>query len=188
MAADFELKIDRDKVDDLVSLLDGIDQGAEKALYRALKRVQSKAKTRVSQMIRNHPKHGLNLGAAYVKSKLNVGKPTYSNLTARLYASKRGTLLTRFPYRKKASGGINVKVLRKGSYKNLPGAFIMENLKNSGATGIAIRKGGKIKMLYAPSISQALNQHLPQLSDEMGEYALEALEKEVSGVLRQKGF
>lgn len=180
-----DISIDSVQVQRLIGYLDGIDYGAEKALYRTLTDVQKKAKVEASKKIRTQ----LALTKAYVDSKLRVGKPSYSNLTATVNAERRGVLMTRFAYRKTSRGtGYDVKINPSNGYKNLPGAFLLPQLKNSGVPGLAIRKNGKIEVLHAPSVSQVMNTFLPDLQKQMSEYAAVRLEKEVSGVLRQKGF
>ncbi len=171
----------------LLRYLDGIDDGAEKAIYRTLVATQKKAKTEASKLIRSN----LALTKKYVDSKLSLGKPSYSNLTGRLIASKRGLLMTAFKYKPLKEGGYEVGV--SGTYaspkfKSMPGAFLLPRLKNSNVPGLAIRKDHKLKMLYAPSVSQALNEHMPALQKQMAAFGLDRLKKEVAAVLRQKGF
>lgn len=165
----------------LLKLIKDVDGGVPKALYRTIDATQKKAKVEGSKKIRSQ----LDLKKAYVDARLFTGKPTYSNLSARLYASKRGILMTRFKYRLAKSGGVDVKIKPKSAWKNIPKAFILPRLKNSGVAGIAVRQNGKLKMRYAPSPSQVLNTFLPELRVEMGEFANERLKKEVETIIRR---
>lgn len=186
MANNLQISFDSQQVSRLLSYLDGIDNGAEKALYRTLTATQKKAKKEASTLIRKQ----LKLSKAYVDSKLKTGKPSYSNLTASVRAEKRGILLTRFEYRKNPikGKGYQVKIKPTGGFKNFPHVSLLRNLKNSGVDGLASWEGGKWEMKYGPSVSQVMNTFLPTLSEQMSTYAAKQLEKEVSGVLRQKGF
>ncbi|MDA3807518.1 MAG: hypothetical protein PF440_06310 [Thiomicrorhabdus sp.] len=178
----------RAHVKKLLELLDGIDYGAEKALYKTLVATQKKAKTDASKLIRDGStgSNGLNLSKKYVDGKLKVGKPSYSNLTARVYAGRRGVLLTNFPYKKLVrKGGYSVNVT--GLKKRIAGAFLINPLKYSGKAGIAIRKNGKLEVLHGPSVSQALNTHLESLQESMADYSHGRLAKEVAEVLRRAG-
>jgi hypothetical protein len=169
----------------LLGLLDGINYGAEKALYRTLVATQKKAKTDASKLIRDGStgSNGLNLSKKYVDGKLKVGKPSYSNLTARVYADRRGVLLSNFKYTKLKTGGYSVNVT--GLKKRIAGAFLIDPLKHSGKVGIAIRKNGKLEVLHGPSVSQALNTHLTRLQESMADYSHGRLDKEVASVLRR---
>ena len=165
----------------LLKLIKDVDQGVPKALFRTVQATQKKAKVEASKKIRSQ----LDLKKAYVDARLFTGKPSYSNLSARLYAAKRGILMTRFKYRLSKRGGVDVKIKPKSAWKNLPKAFILPKLKNSGVPGIAVRTGGRIKVLHAPSPSQVLNSFLPELREEMGEFANERLKKEVETIIRR---
>lgn len=167
----------------ILNLVKDVEAGREKLLYRTLSATQSKMKVEASKKIRTQ----LALKKAYVDERLKVGKVSYQNLTARLTANKRGILMTRFAYRRnrKKNGGYDVKIKPKGGYKNLPGAFLLPRLKNSGVSGLAIRKGKKLKVLHAPSVSQVLSTFLPELKDEMSAFAQERLRKEVSSIIRR---
>ncbi len=166
---------------ELLALIADIENGAEKALYRTLKATQDKAKIEASKKIRTQ----LKLSKAYVDGHLFVGKPSYSNLSAKLYATKRGILMSRFDHRSAKKGGVDVKIKPTGGYKNLPGAFILPRLKNVELPGIAVREKGKLKVLHAPSVSQVLNSYMPELRDEMAEFAADRLRKEVETIIRR---
>ena len=170
----------------LLKLIKDVEEGQEKALYRTLKAIQKKMIIDISKQIRNDPKHGLNLTKAYVDSKLKLGRISYTNLEARLSASKRGILLSQFPYTVN-SRGVSVKVKRKGRRKTLRGGFILPRLKNSHVTGIAIRRGGKADVLHGPSISQAFDQALKNsdITERLSSYAAERLKKEVESIIRR---
>ncbi|MDR9499968.1 MAG: phage tail protein, partial [Hydrogenovibrio sp.] len=154
-----DLKLKGADVNRLIKLVSSVDGGAEKALYRTLKDAQKKGKVEASKQVRTQ----LNLKKAYVDGKIKTGKISYTNLTARIYASKRGLLLSRFKHRKLKRGGVNVKVKKGGATKRMPGAFLIRGLKNSGATGIAIRKKGKLDVLHGPSVSQVMDTFLPDI-------------------------
>lgn len=165
----------------LLKLIKDVDQGVPKALYRTLNATQKKAKVEASKKIRSQ----LDLKKAYVDARLFTGKPTYSNLSARIYASKRGILMSRFKYRLKKKGGVDVKIKPRSPWKHLPKAFVLPRLKNSGVAGIAVRTGGRLKVLHAPSPSQVLNNYLAELREEMGEFSNDRLKKEVETIIRR---
>lgn len=169
------------RVQELLALIEDVDNGSTRALYRTLDATQKKAKVEASKKIRSQ----LKLSKAYVDERLFTGNPSWSNLTARLYANKRGILLSRFEHRSAKNGGVDVKIKPGSPWRNLPNAFILPRLKNSGVPGIAVRTGGKLKVLHAPSTSQVLNTYLPELQEEMAEFALERLSKEVETIIRR---
>lgn len=189
----FNVEFDRARATTLLGYLDGISDGAEKALYNTLKKVNAKAKTEASNLIRKGSKgqQGLALSKAYVDSKLKTNNPSYAKLQSRLYAARRGILMTRYKYRVNKNGGYDVGIngtFSSPKYKRLPGAFLLPTLKGSGVPGLAIRQNGKLKVLHSPSISQALQTHLDTLRKIVSPFANKVLEQEVNSVLRRKGF
>ncbi len=195
-----KFEVDTKGMSRVLKLVENIEKGREKALYRNVKAVQKKMKTMISAEIRKDPQHGLNLSKKYLDSKLRTGSISYSKLQARVYASRRGTLLSRFGAtqrakttfvkkygeKRKVNNGIAVKVLAKGRKKRMKGAFFIR-LKNSGVQGVAIRKGGKLKVLYGPSPDQAMAQVIKHsdIRERVSAFAAEDLRHQVTHLLRK---
>lgn len=79
------------------------------------------------------------LQPSYVKQYLKVNKrASPSNLRAEIWANERAVLLARYPYIKTKSG-IKSRVKINSGFTEIPGAFIINALRKSGATGIAMR-------------------------------------------------
>jgi len=190
------VKVDAEANRRLLSTLSSIEGGANKALYRTIKKTQSKAKTAASQMIRKD----LNLSAKYVGGKIFKSRIDIGQLTGRIYMSKRGILLSRFPYRENRGGGFAVKVKRNGQYKVMQNAFEI-SLKGSNLIGLAIRGNKRefgswlnasagqehdyVNVMHGPSPSQVMSDKIPKLREQMAIYSRDQLEKEVATMLRR---
>lgn len=89
----------------------------------------------------------VNLSESYVKKHFKIAsRARPNNLRARISATARGTLLTRYPYLT-YKDGVKVRVNAKGSYRPMKGAFVARNLKGSFATGIAMRNKVAVQFL-----------------------------------------
>lgn len=118
----------------LISKINSIATDADKAAAQSLNKTATYAIERaVSAIIETH-----NLQPGYVKKKFKVvGRASPNNLRVVISANERGTLLTRYPYRK-TNGGFSVNVKKAGAAQFIKGAFELRGLRGSGATGIAL--------------------------------------------------
>lgn len=194
--AGIRIEIDQADLDRVRSALRDIKNGAERAMTRALNDTASKAKTLASQEIRKDVK----LPAAYVKDNIQVSKATFGNLTSSISATRRGVLLTRFPYTKLARGGVSVQVSASGGRQKMPSAFIIPRLKNSGVPGIALPReiasqyrkssySGRLPyvVLHAPSVSQVLTEVKDEIAPELDEFLAGELDRQIGVILVQYG-
>lgn len=184
------IEIDERQMGELRLLIANLGDESNKLLARSLNKTANKAKTLAAVKIRQQ----VNLKSAYVKSKLTVHRATYSNLSARLSAEKRGVLMTRYPYTLLRRGGATVKIKPTGPRKELPGAFLV-NLRAGDRIVQALAwrdpKGGvyrtgnaKIIVPYSPSVSQVFNTVRDDINDELGDYLLTTAESELAAILR----
>lgn len=190
----FNVRIDQGDLNEVTRLLDGVKNGALRAISRALNSTMGKAATRANKEIRADVK----LPAAYVLEKLRKQRATFSNLSASISAEERGVLLTRYKYLELArKKGVRVWIKQSGPSATLPGAFIVRNLKKSGATGIALLPGSKLPgpsritrpggakfdVLHGPSVSQVLTDVKDEIQDEMADIASTELLRQVDVIL-----
>jgi len=166
-------------LDDIVKNIKGSEKKIVAAQNSAINKTAAKAKTLASKKIREQ----VNLKAGYVGSHLKVKKSTFSTLSASIWATKRGVLMTRYPHRK-IKKGVKVKIKKGGAYRLINGGFIMTNLSNSGASGVAVRDNGKIKMLYSPSVSQVFNTVRDDIAPETDIYLQQQFEREIKRRLK----
>jgi len=184
---DISSYLDKRKVNKILSYATAIENGAEKALHRALKSTRSKALTMINKAIRDD----VNLKKSYVSSKISATVPNFSNPTFSLRAKKQGVLMTRYPYRKLKNGQISVRIKRGGKPKKFKHAFVIQHLKYSGASGIAVRTGkglGDMKVLHSPSVSQVMHTLITErkgIKQELANYFSERVEKEVVNILKR---
>lgn len=81
----------------------------------------------------------VNLDPSYVRKHLKqVARANPNNLRAVIRANARATLLTRYPFTQ-TKQGVNVRVNARGGVRRLPKAFVVKNLRGSGASGVALR-------------------------------------------------
>ncbi len=176
-----------------LSKVEEIERNQEKITRAALVETMKQVKTQTSNLIRNDPAHGLNLKKSYVDGKIQTSY-VGTDLNGRVYAEKRGTLVSNFNNTQRlASGGYSIKTIRNRPAKKWKYAFAISG-KNSGATVIMARtsradrknlwrmkktssgtKKPYIQVLYGPSPSQAYQQILPKLKP----IAFEVFEKQI---------
>lgn len=191
------IELDESQMGELRLLIENVGDGSKKLLARSLNKTAAKAKTLASVKIRQQ----VNLKAAYItgskngsKPKLAVVRATYKNLVAKLSAERRGTLMTRYPYTMRRRGGATVKVKTAGARKELPGAFLVTlraGDRSVQALAILHPDGGtyttghaRIKVLYAPSVSQVFDDVRGEIDDEVRAYLLATAESELETILR----
>lgn len=188
---------------EIESLLTGMKKDAPKILSRAINRTVTQSKKRASQEIRKD----LNLSASYVNGSKSRGLPgklftrpaTRQKLSGRLFAHERGVLMTRYPHSVLKRGGVSVKIKRGGARVRIPGAFITKvDAGGRRVDVVAIPKpdlgkyttgNNKIKVLYSPSVSQALNlilkdEGLSGLSRELLEFLFTEIHTQTATALR----
>lgn len=167
------VQVDKDQVADAISLFTFVGGNTDEAMRVAINKTTPKVKTRSSSEIRSQ----VRLTAGYVGDKIVVTKATRQKLEARIKTPSRGLLLSKFSTDTQVSGekvswllpppqpprGIRVKVKPSGETKSPgPTTFYMV-LPVSRALAIVKRKtvagprGGKIDVLYGPSISQVFS-------------------------------
>lgn len=128
-------------VEKLNSTPEQINIAASKAVNRTAQKIHSESIERMMNEV--------NLSESYIRKHFKIAnRATPNNLRARISATARGTLLTRYPYLA-TSDGISVRVNAKGGYRNMKGAFLARNLKGSFATGIAMRNKVAVQFLLS---------------------------------------
>jgi hypothetical protein len=199
-------RIDRASLGSLRILLNGIQDEAPKILTRSLNRTASKARTDGSKEVRKQ----INLKAAYVKQRLKINKASFGSLRASVSTPIRGLLLSRFSTNRQISGdgvswirppkvparGIKVKVDPSSGAKVVSGGpdttgkpFYLI-LPGSGRVAIAARrrttgpKGGKLKVLYGPSLSQVFDDVIADISGPLNEYLADQVDSNIDAALR----
>ncbi len=166
-------------------LIQGLDQAIEDFEIResrmrgiaqqTVNRGAAWLRTRIARAVRDEVRqsYGYALEKVFVrKAYFRGGLPE-----AKVWASKRGLLLSRFPYRKQTlrnragrvkPQGVAIDVGRNKSRKYMPGVFEVR-LRGSGTIGLAMReqKGSRrFKVLHGPSASQIFDTLRPELSTE----------------------
>lgn len=185
-----KVEISKKDLEETELLLRGLALDGKKILARSLNKTITRGQKRSSEEIRKQ----VNLKASYVKTKLRIYRASYSRLSARLSAEKRGVLMTRYPYSILKSGGASVKIKRTGARAKIPNAFLV-NLRagSESVQALAVRdsRGGRyktgnsrIKVLYSPSVSQVFNTVRDQVDSELAEFLSVATDKEIATFLR----
>jgi hypothetical protein len=201
-----DARIDRASLGSLRILLNGIQDQAPKILTRSLNRTAQKARTDGSREVRKQ----VNLKAAYVKDRLKIRKASFRNLQAGVSTPIRGLLLSRFSTNRQISGdsvswirppqvparGIKVKVDPSSGAKVVTGGSDTKGkpfyliLPGSGRVAIASRrrttgpKGGKLKVLYGPSLSQVFDDVIADISGPLNEFLSDEVDKNIDTALR----
>lgn len=156
-----------------------------KAMTRATNKAGDKARTLSSREIRED----VSLSAAYVRQRLRVRRATFSRLEYTIQTPKRGVLMTRYPYRELSRGGrpngVSVKIKRRGARAKLRSGFVTwltagqkkvqaiavpERSKSGGKRPRYKTGNSKIKVLYAPSISQVYDSVRGRITPEVLRY------------------
>lgn len=199
----YTIEVNQEHVSEALSLFEFLGGNTSDALRVAINRAAPRVRTAASAAIRTQ----VRLKAAYVKDRLTLSKATRNKPTARLSAASRGILLSRYSTDSNVSGnkvtwlkppplpkqGPRVKVKPDGKTAAVTGKsgeitgkpFYMV-LKNSRALAIVGRRlnagnqGGKIKVFYAPSVSQVFNT----VRDDVLPEASNLLENEILDAIR----
>lgn len=210
-----EVIVDPQQLEAMRARLAYIANGATKALYRALNKTASKARTEASKMIRATE---LRVPASYLNERDGSGarrlsgpadgfefKANSTKLVAKLSARKRGTRLDRFlvspPPTKKGKPEIGeeprVSVKPGHGEKTIWGAFYI-SAKNSGGYLIVMRDevlrsmghryfSGRLgyQALYTTSVHDALQNVIPAVSELMSPYLAARLQAETEWLIEQ---
>ncbi|MCB0056733.1 MAG: phage tail protein [Caldilineaceae bacterium] len=191
----YTVSANQDKVADAISFFEFVGGQTTDAVRIAINKAAPKVRTKASSAIRTQ----VRLAAAYVNEKLTITRATRQKLSGAIQTPSRGLLLSKFSTDTQVASdkigwlippavparGIRVKVKPVGTPKPLSNDHFYMVLPNSRALAIARRrekpgpKGGKIDVLYGPSISQVFNtvrdDVLPEASDIYQEQLLDAM-------------
>lgn len=201
-----KVEIDRSSMKSVRLMLAGVQSQSPKILSRSLNATATKTRTEGSKEIRKQ----VNLKAAYVRSRLTLRKASQNKLSASIATPVRGLLLSHYSTDRQIAGsnvswikppkvptrGIRVKVQAGTGTKVVTGGDEIKGkpfymvLPNSRRVAIVGRRasagasGGKIKVLYGPSLSQVFDDVVGDLSEPMNDYLAEQIEKNTDAVLR----
>lgn len=201
-------EINRDQLNDVQLMVKGIAVNGPKVLSRSLNKTAAKARTVSSKKIREQ----VNLKAGFVNERLKIDKANWGSLKARLSAKRRGLLIGNYLHgvtgrtakgnnrygklidynakKKMYSVGdlsqpLKLKIKPRGGAKAVPKDwFILPKLKGVNIPALAKREGNKLKVIYAPSISQVFSDVRDDIDDDMSGYLLDVTEREISAVMR----
>ena len=166
-------------------LLSQIGRGATRAANGAINDAMKSVRAKLSQEVRSD----VNLQAAYVKGLIKVSqRPKTNKPTGILTVSDSPTLLRRYGAKTLKLGGVFVKVSRKKKTKKLNSGFITTSNKFLFLRGVKGDRYPNIKLLYAPSVAQIVQQELDttKLSDQFTEILKKAAQRKLESVLRRR--
>ena len=182
-------------IKEAVSLFEFVGGNTTDAVRIAINKAAPRVKTKASAAIRTQ----VRLKARYVGNKLTITKATRRLLTGAIKTPSRGVLLSKFSTDTRVTNektswllpppvparGLKVKVKPVGTPKALSKEHFYMVLPRSRALAIVRRKstpgknGGKIDVLYGPSVSQVFNdvrdEVLPFAGDEYQAQLLDAM-------------
>ena len=182
------IRIDQAAVREIYEDLAHINNGAPRAMSRAINHTLGVVRTEASVEIRKQVK----LKAGYVKDKLKIRRATTSKLYGAIQAPTRGTLLTRYPHRQYVKGGIGVQVKPSGGKQKMPSAFFIT--LGNGVQAIAVRtkwgpglgRSEGLKVLYGPSVSQVFTDVKDDLQEPGGNRLMRRLAYEADRLLARQ--
>lgn len=180
--------VDQAQLNELKTMVEGLHLNGPKILTRALNRTLNKSKTAAAKRI----KEKVGFKSKKTKEKFKDKKATWKSLSARLYADKRGLLLTNFVVGTTPDGHFQVKVLKGNKTKIIKNAFLTKiKAGDQWVDVIAERAEGryatgnrKINILYGPSTSQVFEWVKGDVEIEMAGFLLQVTEKEIATDLR----
>lgn len=192
---------------DLAKDLKNAAQVLQRAEYRAINKVASKAVTRSRREIVSR----VNLTQTYVRERMELRPATPRRPEAFVVARVRHTRLATYGAKqvtvaaKRAKGdklrgigagrkqaGVMVGVTRAKGKRRMPGAFLVPlragKAGGLNGMGVFIREGKRIRHLYGPSVDQVFRGILPalqqQVADDLEKAVLEQTEYEVRKALK----
>lgn len=205
----FSVEVDSGQVDEALALFTFLGGNSSDAIRVGTNKALPKVKTLSSRTIRSQ----VRLLASYVNDRLSVFKATRSNLTGRISAASRGILLSRYSTDSNVRSnkvswvkppplparGARVKVKPNGGTQAVSGGpgeisgkpFYLV-LRNSRQLAIAGRRsklgaeGGRIKVFYAPSVSQVFSSVREEVLTEASEIHESEVLNAISFLLRKQ--
>lgn len=204
----YTIKVDEEALSGAISLMKFVGANTTKAQRWAINKTLPIAKTRSAKTIYD----SILLKSSVIKSRIEVDKATVYNLSGRLYMDPKGLSLQKYEYggaKVAFIGGarivtpdspIRVKVKRTGAIKPVTGIgkpgvegkpfyFLLSNT-NAMAIGMwkikTGSRGGRIKMLYGPSVSQLFDDVKEELRPEFEELYKTQLIAQMNSVLQLK--
>ena len=207
MTIRYNIEPDREALAEVTALFEFLGGNTRNANRIAINRTGPKVRTRASQAIRSQ----VRLKAGYVNQRLKFTRASNFNLNAKISAPSRGLLLTRYSTDTLISGdkvswikpppvparGIRVKVKPTGPIKVVRGdpetdgkPFYMA--LDSGVLAIAGRRktpgprGGKIKVFFAPSLSQVWTDVKDDVLPEAGDILTSEMADAIRYLLRKQ--
>lgn len=191
----YQVKVDEAAIADAVSLFEFVGGNSTDAVRIAINKAAPQVRTKASAAIRTQ----VRLKAGYVRDRLTIRRATRQNLNGAIRTPSRGLLLSKFSTDTRITSdkvswlippdeparGIRVKVKPEGPIKPLSDDHFYMVLPKSRALAIVRRRetpgprGGKIKVLYGPSLSQVFNtvrdDVLPEAADIYQSQLLDAM-------------
>lgn len=194
----YKVTPNQEQIGEAISLFKFLGGNSSDAVRIAINKAGPKIRTLSSSEIRSQVRlkaSYLNGKDSTGKQRLSFVRATKSKLTGAIQTPSRGLLLSRFSTDSQISGdkvgwyrppevpprGIRVKVKPSGSPQPVTGGSDADGspfymvLKNSRALGIAVRRkdsgpnGGKLKVLYGPSVSQVFTDVKDKVTPAAGE-------------------
>jgi hypothetical protein len=140
-------------VDRAVRMLDGIKNGAQKAVSGAINDVMKGARTQIKREVAKEVK----IKVGVVAKSIKIVRATPKNLTSTLIGdSTRRPNLTRFGA-KQTKKGVTYRIKKSGKRQRIDSAFIV---KRGGKFGTAFKRQGKTRLpivsLKGPSINAVI--------------------------------
>jgi hypothetical protein len=202
MATEYKIDVNRDDIDSAKRFFEFIGGHTSDVLRIAINKAGPIVRTESSKQIRSQ----VRLKAAYVRERLTFRRATRGSIEGRISAPKRGLLLSRFSTDSMIAGdrvswikppripaaGVRVKVKPTGASKIVGGGSEIDGkpffmvLPRSRALAIVGRRaeagtrGGKIKVLYGPSLSQVFED----VSEDLTPFAADRYAKEQIDAMR----
>lgn len=134
-----------DQISTLVADLKATEPMINRAASLAINKAATFSKNLSVEFITNE----VNLEPNYVKQNIKqVQRASPDNLVAIIRANTRETLLTRYP-NQVTKDGVKVAVNRSSGFQNIKGAFRVNGLRGSQASGIAVRNTDALRIFKA---------------------------------------
>ena len=195
MTTAYTIEVDKDAIQEAVSLFEFVGGNTADALRIAINKAAPKIRTAASRAIRDQ----VRLSASYVGERLTITKATRARLSGAIKTPTRGLLLSRFSTDAAVSGdkvswirpplapksGIRVKIKPAGGTKAAPGLngnkpfYMRINGGQNIAIAARIGKARKVKVFSGPSLSQVFtgvrDDIMPQASQEFQAQLIDAM-------------
>jgi hypothetical protein len=209
--SEFQVKVNQEQVRQAVSLFEFVGGNSGDALRVAINKAGPKVRTMASKGVREE----INVSASFLneldssgRKRLDFVRATRAKVSGAIRTQSRGLLLSHFEHGAKASllGNIftpdypiKVKVKKgTGQIKTLEGdndvygePFYIR-LKNSKKVGIGMwrrnagEKGGRVEILYGPSVSQVFRKIKDDISPQAGDELTDQLFSAMNYLLKKQ--